>query len=153
MAEAAFAATELLDVESLTTDLSSAVEQIFISAYFRKSLRFRTLIIKPCIVGERAALRDIVQRAWDLSLSMQKDLVSCQAKVTIAPKDPKTKDFRPFDSRCVDGVLKGMGTEDGDQVLGTFRFGFEQINEYGERKCFIRPEVITESLLHNSDQM
>ncbi|KDR73024.1 hypothetical protein GALMADRAFT_252432 [Galerina marginata CBS 339.88] len=138
-------------IEPLNVTILGALALILYFSHPCKSLSYRKLISE--ITSEaKDTLHDIICKAQRFSLQIQKDLVSCRMKVTVAPRERHgLRNYRSFDHAAATGVWDAdMPPEQGDIVLGTFKFGLEQTSEM-ETKDIILPEVITAALLRHCD--
>ena len=71
-------------------------------------------------------------------------------RVTIAPsllRHSRSGWYDPFDHDICRSAWSDIDTNDGDEVLGTFDFGLEYIDETKAKTIVIKPEVILRSVL------
>jgi len=89
--------------------------------------------------------------AHKLSLTLQRDVVSSVIRVIIAPGTYKGRGwYDGFDQRICRSAWNDRPSKDGDCVLGTYKFGLERLMKTKE-KILIRPEVITDAILRQSN--
>jgi len=140
-------------ISNLSEEIIGALNELLNRVYCVKKNNFRNMI-KVVIEEEEGHITEIVSQAFSLCLKIEHNLASCQMKVTTSPPASHSlasasmkNRYRKFDSSVVTAVFADDAKpRDGDAVLGTFKFGLQQITDQ-ETTNIILPTVITSSFI------
>ena len=125
------------------------LEKAFRFAHPFKSGVFHNRISKT-LHGDQVTINEMLNLSSQLSLNLQRDIVSCDMRVIIAPgllRRSGSRWYDPFDHQICQSAWSDIVINDGDQVLGTFGFGLEYVDEREVKTVVIKPEVISDSVL------
>ncbi|KAJ7117907.1 hypothetical protein C8R43DRAFT_1242033 [Mycena crocata] len=91
----------------------------------------------------RSGLLVLHKEAHELSILLRRDIVSVRMSITSLD----SLDALVFDPKYVNSVWPEMGTREGDEVVGRYKFGLSKMLDSGQSFCLIKPEVTTAALI------
>jgi len=134
-------------LEDVTTSITDEIRRTFLRAFPYRTKNFKRRI-DEYLHTAKDGLHEIVRKAHEFSLSIQRDIVSSFVKVTCGSHSFGA--CESFEARRAIGAWNNdMNSKKGDRVLGTFEFGLEQVASDGKTKILVKPIVITDALLRS----
>ncbi|KAF8151659.1 hypothetical protein B0H34DRAFT_136082 [Crassisporium funariophilum] len=139
--------TNLSLTHTLVDAIILGIEEMLDIGYPTPSSKFKA-VVQDALSKAKKAIPKIVEISRELSLYIQRDIVSSWMAVTVAPKSVENPSlYSHFNKTLVTSAWEDMGSEDGDTVLGTHKFGLQKKVAGGETITLVKPEVITTALL------
>ncbi|KAH9475158.1 hypothetical protein JR316_0012269 [Psilocybe cubensis] len=136
------------DAKNVPQEISSAFKGIIVSAYCQGTtthgIQYHDAV--KVVDIHTQLIQEITDRARNLSLRIQRDMLFSQVKLLYFSPRTKRDTCRKYQISMRNAAYPDVKSKGSDSVLGTIRFGLNlDIDENGKRKKLLIPLVITES--------